>query len=527
MNNYFTLHHQVAFLKSSLVGCRFQTAFSRFKKTIELQFVYEETVKNLLFYAGINSAIFIQDNQASRKNNTASFFEDLEDLVLEQIHLSEYDRLITFTFEANYRLEFYAFGPKANVFLHKGLELIDQFRIDASPQVIDHLVIGDIALISKQTTIKDKILCREPRFPRQLTPYLEASFAELLSDNISLIKLLDGWVEELKNKPQFRRLSDGSICLLGDLIIPDVESRRYDDVNVMIREAWIQREVRDRFTDKKAKIQDLISASSKRCASILSSLQDDNTSHKRIERYELLGHILMASSHLGNVQSDTVILDNIFEPGSQIAIPVKKGLSFSENAQLYYEKAKGTRKTLMANQERMIDIRKKMDQLGNLSNSFANVDGPKTLERWIKENQSAFGSIIQDQSNKTTASRPWRSIHHLGFEVLIGKSAQGNDELLQVSQKEDIWFHARHVSGSHIIIKMNKRTDYPSVEIIEMVASWAAWHSKAKTAGLAPVIYTKRKFVRKPKGAAPGSVKVDKEQVILVRPQKPDHMTET
>ena len=54
--------------------------------------------------------------------------------------------------------------------------------------------------------------------------------------------------------------------------------------------------------------------------------------------------------------------------------------------------------------------------------------------------------------------------------------------------------------------------------VLEKAAALAAWNSKGKTESLCPVIYTERKYVRKPKGAAPGQVVVDKEQVIMVKP---------
>jgi predicted ribosome quality control (RQC) complex YloA/Tae2 family protein len=57
--------------------------------------------------------------------------------------------------------------------------------------------------------------------------------------------------------------------------------------------------------------------------------------------------------------------------------------------------------------------------------------------------------------------------------------------------------------------------------VLEQAASWAAWYSKSKNESLSPVIYTPRKFVRKPKGAKPGAVLVEKEQVIMVPPMPP------
>jgi predicted ribosome quality control (RQC) complex YloA/Tae2 family protein len=229
----------------------------------------------------------------------------------------------------------------------------------------------------------------------------------------------------------------------------------------------------------------------------------------------------MAYSHLGVANQEVVELDDIFESGKKVQISVKKGLSFSENAQLYYVKSKNTRKSIVANKDRMVDIQRKLQVIDGMITSFQNVDGTRTLDRWLKDNDDSLRQMIPLSSTGQVAARPWHTLWAEGYEVWIGKSATGNDELTQAAHKEDIWMHARHVPGSHVVIRMSRRTDFPPKNVLEMVAAWAAWHSKAKSAGMVPVAATKRKHVRKPKGAAPGSVLVDKEQVFLVEPVKP------
>ena len=106
------------------------------------------------------------------------------------------------------------------------------------------------------------------------------------------------------------------------------------------------------------------------------------------------------------------------------------------------------------------------------------------------------------------------------FDIYIGKSSENNDELTQrFAKKDDMWLHARGVAGSHVVIKKKPGLDFPK-ELISYAASLAAYYSKAKGSGLVPVIYTPKKFVRKPKGANVGQVVVEKEEVILVEPKK-------
>ena len=90
---------------------------------------------------------------------------------------------------------------------------------------------------------------------------------------------------------------------------------------------------------------------------------------------------------------------------------------------------------------------------------------------------------------------------------------------MQVAAKNDLWLHARDVSGSHVIVREKPGQKFRE-PVIEKVAQLAAWHSKRRTDSLCPVIYTPRKYVRKMKGAPAGQVVVEKEQVVMVVPTK-------
>ena len=84
--------------------------------------------------------------------------------------------------------------------------------------------------------------------------------------------------------------------------------------------------------------------------------------------------------------------------------------------------------------------------------------------------------------------------------------------------KDDLWLHARDVAGSHVVLKAQPGKNFPSM-VIEKTAQLAAWFSKGKNLPLCPVIHTPKKYVRKPKGFAPGMMKVEREEVILVEPK--------
>lgn len=94
-----------------------------------------------------------------------------------------------------------------------------------------------------------------------------------------------------------------------------------------------------------------------------------------------------------------------------------------------------------------------------------------------------------------------------GFVVFQGKDAQSNDYLtFEMSSEDDLWFHAKGVPGSHVLIKI--KDSLPTELTIRKVASIAAKNSKSKSDEV-PVVYCKKKFVKKTPELNAGQVKVD------------------
>lgn len=111
--------------------------------------------------------------------------------------------------------------------------------------------------------------------------------------------------------------------------------------------------------------------------------------------------------------------------------------------------------------------------------------------------------------------------------VVVGRSNHENDEVtFRVASPGDWWFHAEGVAGSHVVLRPRQGTDAPPARIIERAASIAAHFSKARHSTLVPVIYTRRRYVRKFRGAAPGEVKCERETMVMVPPVLPEGQSE-
>ncbi|MDX1548798.1 MAG: NFACT RNA binding domain-containing protein [Rhodothermales bacterium] len=109
-----------------------------------------------------------------------------------------------------------------------------------------------------------------------------------------------------------------------------------------------------------------------------------------------------------------------------------------------------------------------------------------------------------------------------GYEVWVGRNARQNDALtFRHARKHDLWMHARGVPGSHAVLRLPNRDAEPPPPLLHRAAAIAAYFSKAQGSSLVPVMVAPRKHVRKPKGAAPGAVVVEREAVVLVEPALP------
>ncbi len=104
-----------------------------------------------------------------------------------------------------------------------------------------------------------------------------------------------------------------------------------------------------------------------------------------------------------------------------------------------------------------------------------------------------------------------------GKKVLVGKGAADNDALtLKIAKPHDLWLHAKDRTGAHVIVPLEKNHTCPAEDLID-AAHLAAHFSDAREEKAVDVQYTPRRFLRKPKGSAPGAVVVDREKVLLLR----------
>jgi len=226
-----------------------------------------------------------------------------------------------------------------------------------------------------------------------------------------------------------------------------------------------------------------------------------------------LANLIMANLPVIPPMVKEVTLPDFYIDGSPpVTIKMNPKVSAQMSAQNYYRKAKNKRIEWEKIEE---NIQSKKEQRSSKEALLQALERLNTLKE-IR----AFKSKYLDKPEQAAAPLPYTAFSIDGYQVLVGKNAKSNDHLtMQVAAKNDLWLHARDVSGSHVIIREKPGQKFPE-PVIERAAQLAAWYSKRKTDSLCPVIYTPRKYVRKMKGAPAGQVVVEKEQVVMVVPTK-------
>jgi predicted ribosome quality control (RQC) complex YloA/Tae2 family protein len=244
--------------------------------------------------------------------------------------------------------------------------------------------------------------------------------------------------------------------------------------------------------------QQSLKQKSKRFKNYLKKSEKELLDLRAAKGYKELGDLILSNLHLMEAgQKKAVVWD--YYDNKELEIKLNPLISPQQNAQRLYRKGK--------NQHLQIEELERKIETAKEGIEKSNADLIKLEETGYLNSKKE----TKNTNDKNQAS-PYKLVFIDGMEVWVGKSAKGNDDMLRLARKQDTWMHARGYTGSHVIIRNNGTK--VSMELLAKAGQLAVANSKAKTQSLVPVIYTERKFISKPKNAAPGAVKVQKEFVI-------------
>ncbi|TVR16140.1 MAG: DUF814 domain-containing protein [Balneolaceae bacterium] len=526
MNNYYALIYLTEELKTNCLDRAFEFSISPHKNVWEGYLANDTDTIRLVFSANPGeTALFTDRYKAAKKSNTIRFFERIEAHIITDIVLAESDRFITLYFGTEYSLIFQLFGNRPNIFLVKNNLIIDAFKQPdvhtGKPAPEPRKPSSKKKPLKQGLSPKNAIIKTNPKFPRHLIPLLIEEYELEKKSTGEIASLTEKCTTVMTEKPQFRVLSTGNLCLLPFDILSAENKKVFAKINDAVRFAYYNTSRERRLTERLQSIKPRLESAIKKTERTIQQLENADIALERAEMYEQYGHLLMAKAHIKpDNGTEFLEVENFYDANKPVRIPIKPELTVAENAQNYYDKSSGAVRSVEESRRRLTETEKRLNELRTLNTSINNIEQVYQFDDWFKENETELQRLGILSQNVQKETSPYRKLTIDGFEVWVGKNAKSNDRLTTDAHKEDVWMHARGVSGSHVVIRMNNRQEMPQKSVILQAAAIAAWNSKARGAGLVPVIFTKRKYVTKPKGAPAGTVRVQREQVEMVKPQK-------
>lgn len=237
------------------------------------------------------------------------------------------------------------------------------------------------------------------------------------------------------------------------------------------------------------------------------------------EQYKKIGELLTINRSTLRKGMTSVTVDDVYDDHTDtIDITLNPALSPQDNIEQYFRQYRKGREGL----ELLIRRREiSQSELDELKQMHAELES--SYERAAQKYRAELTSLLpKEAARRESAPRlPYRE-HTLstGLTIYIGRDGADNDRTtFEFARPYEYWFHTQQCPGSHVVMKFPNKSFEPSRREIEETAAIAAWHSRARNDSLVPVIYTQRKYVRKPRKAKPGLVTVERESSVMVQPR--------
>jgi predicted ribosome quality control (RQC) complex YloA/Tae2 family protein len=209
-----------------------------------------------------------------------------------------------------------------------------------------------------------------------------------------------------------------------------------------------------------------------------------------------------------------------------MVIPLDPALSAKDQAQEYFEEYRKAQRAGSQVPEHVAGAETELEYLGQLRVQVEQAEGFAAIESLRQEFEEHTGGRqpVGERAGSKSKKQPPRRVTGLteanGNMIYLGRSGRENDQVtFDIGGAEDTWVHARGVPGSHVIIRWQRPSEEDDARAVETAAALAAYYSSGRESGQVEVDVTRRKNVRKIKGAGPGMVTYRNERTILVKPE--------
>ena len=535
----FFLHHMVEELRAELLNGRIQKINQPFDQELVLQIRSNRQSHRLLLSAHpVFGRIQLTETTFENPAQPSTFImvlrKYLQGAVIESIEQIENDRIVEITvsnkneigdnIQATLIIEI--MGKHSNILLvdksnHKILEVIK--HIGFSQNSYRTLLPGATYIAPPSTdalnpfTIRDEKLFEILQTQELTAKNLQGIFQGIGRDTASELENL--LVNEKLSKFRNFFKQETNPCLTDKSFSCVPFSNTIDDhfssLSQLLDVFYKDKAERDRVKQQASELIRRVENELQKNRQKLKKQEKELLATENAEEFRQKGELLTTFLHQVPNDQDQVVLDNYYT-NQPITIALDKALTPNQNAQKYFKRYQKLKEAVKYLTELIEETKSTILYLESVETVLNQAGLDEIAE--IREELIQTGFIRRRQREKIQKrKKPEKYLASDGKTIiLVGRNNLQNEELtFKIARKEELWFHAKDIPGSHVVISGNLN---PSDEVKTDAAELAAYYSKGRLSNLVQVDMIEVKKLNKPTGGKPGFVTYTGQKTLRVTP---------
>ena len=535
----FFLHHMVEELRSELVNGRIQKINQPFEQELVLQIRSNRQSHRLLLsahpvFGRIQLTQTTFENPAQPSTFIMVLRKYLQGALIESIEQVENDRIVEITvsnkneigdhIQATLIIEI--MGKHSNILLvdkssHKILEVIK--HVGFSQNSYRTLLPGSTYIAPPSTesrnpfTIQDEKLFEILQTQELTAKNLQSLFQGLGRDTANELEniLVSDKLSTFRNffgqetKPFLTETSFSPVPFANQVGEP------FTSLSDLLDTYYKDKAERDRVKQQASELIRRVENELQKNRHKLKKQEKELLATDNAEEFRQKGELLTTFLHQVPNDQDQVTLDNYYT-NQPIIIALDKALTPSQNAQRYFKRYQKLKEAVKYLTELIEETKATILYLESVE-TVLNQAGLEEIAE-IREELIQTGFIRRRQREKIQKrKKPEQYLASDGKTIIyVGRNNLQNEELtFKMARKEELWFHAKDIPGSHVVISGNLN---PSDEVKTDAAELAAYFSKGRLSNLVQVDMIEVKKLNKPTGGKPGFVTYTGQKTLRVTP---------
>ena len=287
-----------------------------------------------------------------------------------------------------------------------------------------------------------------------------------------------------------------------------------DSLSKLVESFYHNNSLRDRINQKASGFKKILNTKLNRLTNKYLAMNDELLNNQSKENLKIFADLLSINIYKIEKGMKKVSVENIYDNMEEVEISLDEKKSPRENIEAYYKKYKKLKTADEITKVELPKIEEEMKYIKQILETIEIITELNELSE-IEEELISLGYVRKSKKNKQKLekSKPYVFETDSGALIYVGKNNLQNENLtLKFANKNDIFFHAQDVPGSHVILRGANLTenDY------KIAGFLAGYYSYFKNEGYANVDYTEKKHIRKAKGTGLGMVYYDNYKTLFI-----------